>query len=143
MNSSINAEIFIRKKLSSIYKLVVLLFVIIFIIIVIILNTNYHSTISLKTKVSLIDNNYYVTTLIKEDNIKYLVNNNYLELDKKNIQYKIHEISEEYYQDNYKIVLLKVKLDKKYKINNLNLIIKISKENKPIINYIIDYIKER
>lgn len=143
MNNSIYAEIFLRKSLSYIYKLLIIIVFIIIIISIFILNMNYKSTINTTAKVVLVDNTYYTMIAIKDENINYIINNNYLKHNNKDIYYKVSEITEEYYQDNYRILYLKTKLDKKYKINNLNIDVKFDKENKKIINYILDYIKER
>ena len=146
MNSSIYKEMFLRKKLPFIYKFVFVLFTLIIIVIFIIINMNYTSIINTKGIIKSIDDSYYIALTIKEEDIKYLINNNSIYINNNNLYYKIHEIDENLYNNNnsnYKIVYLKAKLDKEYKINNLNVDIKLNKENKKIIYYIIDYLKER
>ena len=132
-----------RKSLSITYKLVFILFLLIIIFVIVVLNINYYSTINTKGVINVLDNNYYVLINICEDDVSYVINNSYFKIDKKDIFYKIYKIDDDMYNSNYKIIYLKAKLDKEYKINNLNLDIKIFKENKKIINYIIDYLKER
>ena len=145
MNNSIYSEIFLRKKIPLLYNLIAFMFLILIIIIIIILNMNYYSSIKTIGIIEELDNNYYLKLVIEDKEIKYLINNNYLYLEKEIYYYKIYKIDEELYSKNnknYKIIYLKIKLNKEYKINNLNLNIKINKENKKIINYIIDYLRK-
>lgn len=145
MNNSIYAEMFLRKKLPLVYKLISIMFILLITIIIIILNMDYFSIINTTGIIKEEDNNYYIRLVLEEKDVKYLIDNSYIVIDNKEMFYKIAEIDEELYNKdnkNYKIIYLKAKLDKEYKINNLNLKIKINKETKKIINYIIDYIKE-
>lgn len=146
MNNGIYAEIFLRKSVPFIYKLVVIMFILIIICIVYILNIDYYSVINTKGVVKVIDNEYYLVISVKEDDVKYLVNGDYFMFNDKFVYYKIVDIDEDVYSDNndnYRVIYLKAMLDKKYRVNNLNLDIRINRENKKIINYVIDYLKER
>ena len=95
---------------------------------------------------------YYLTTgtlknnkleiLVRIDDIKYINNNQILEIDNKPYRYNIFKISEELYVDeslnNYKYIYLNV-----YNLNNIdNYVyeIKLEKENKKIIEHIKDYL---
>ena len=145
MNSSIYAEMFLRKKIPLLYKIISFLLLIIISLLIIILNMNYISIMNTVGMIKEIDNNYYIRLVIDNNDIKYLINNNYLYIENKIMNYKIQKIEEELYSDNnknYKVIYLKVKLEKEYKINNLNLNIKINKEKKKILYYIIDYLKK-
>lgn len=144
--NSIYAEMFLRKSLSFSYKLLILLFVMFIISIIVILNLNYKSTLNVDGIVKQIDSNYYVVLNILDDDVKYVLDNNYFRVNDVNVFYKIYDIDEEIYSNsnaNYRIIYLRANIDKKYKVNNLNLKIKLFKYNKKIISYIIDYLKGR
>lgn len=147
MNSSIEAEIFIRKKIPIFYKMITILTIILVVSVLIILNMNYQTMIKTDAIIKKEDSQYLIMLSIKEEEVKYIVNNNYIKLDNTTYYYKIYKIEEDLYLsqnlENYKIVYLKSKLNKEYKINNLTLTAKINKNNKKIINYIIDYFMER
>lgn len=147
MNSSIEAEIFIRKKIPIIYKMITILTIILIVLVPIILNMNYQTIIKTDAIIKKEDSQYLIMLSIKEEDLKYVVNNNYIKLDNTTYYYKIYKIEEDLYLsqnlENYKIVYLKSKLNKEYKVNNLTLTAKINKNNKKIINYIIDYFMER
>lgn len=147
MNSSIEAEIFIRKKIPIIYKMITILTIILIVLVPIILNMNYQTIIKTDAIIKKEDSQYLIMLSIKEEDLKYVVNNNYIKLDNTTYYYKTYRIEEDLYisqnLENYKIVYLKSKLNKEYKVNNLTLTAKINKNNKKIINYIIDYFMER
>ncbi len=105
----------------------------------------YKTFININLTVKSVDNEYMVTTYIKNKDLKYLINNNKLIFNNKEYSYKDIIISEENYvdKDNYivKLVYLKTDLESIYLIDNYMLTAKIEKENKMIISYILDYIK--
>ncbi len=105
----------------------------------------YKTFINLNLTVKSIDNEYMLTTYIKNKDFKYLINNNKLIFNNKEYSYKDIIISEENYADKdndiVKLVYLKTDLESIYLIDNYMLTAKIEKENKMIISYILDYIK--
>ena len=147
MNSSIEAEIFMRKKTPIFYKLITILLILLVCILLFVLNLNYQTVIKTNAIIKEENNQYLIMLSLAEDDIKYVINNNYLKIDNVNYYYKVYSIDENLYVSdnlkNYKIIYLKSKLNKEYKINNLTFTVKINKENKKIINYIIDYFVER
>lgn len=147
MNSSIEAEIFMRKKIPIFYKLITILLILLVCILLFVLNLNYQTVIKTNAIIKEENNQYLIMLSLAEDDIKYVINNNYLKIDNVNYYYKVYSIDENLYVSdnlkNYKIIYLKSKLNKEYKINNLTFTVKINKENKKIINYIIDYFVER
>ena len=98
-----------------------------------------------------IDNYYINNCIVKEDllvcsveynDLKYLINNNYMYIDKKRYNYKIYSINEEMIKTNgsyYKEVNLNLNLDNKNIDNNI-LKIKVRIYHKSIFNYIKDVI---
>lgn len=147
MNSSIEAEIFIRKKISLIYQLITIIALLLIGLVLFILNMKYQSIIKTNAIIKEDNNQYLIMLNIYEDELKYVINNNYIKLNDESFYYKVYSIDEELYVsknlENYKVVYLKSKLNKEYKVNNLTLTAKINKNNKKIIYYIIDYLKER
>jgi len=147
MNSSIEAEIFIRKKIPIIYKILSILIILLIAILIFILNLNYQSVIKTTGIIKEENNQYLLMLTINKDELKYIINNNYIKIDNSIYYYKVYRIDEDLYIDeklkNYKVVYLKLKLSKEYKINNLAFTVKINKENKKIIDYVIDYLLER
>ena len=105
----------------------------------------YKTFININLTVKSVDNEYMVTTYIKNKDLKYLINNNKLIFNNKEYSYKDIIISEENYvnkdNDIVKLVYLKTDLESIYLIDNYMFTAKIEKENKMIINYILDYIK--
>lgn len=147
MYSSIEKEIFLRKKIPIIYILISILIVIILISSIFILNMKYQSIIKTPFIIKEENNNFYITINIEEENIKYITNNNKIKLDNKVFYYKVSKIDNNLYINtslsNYKVVYLSSNLSKNYKINNYTSIAKINKEKKKIIEYIIDYFIDR
>lgn len=105
----------------------------------------YKTFINLNLTVESIDNEYMLTTYIKNKDFKYLINNNKLIFNNKEYSYKDIIISEENYVDKdndiVKLVYLKTDLESIYLIDNYMLTAKIEKENKMIISYLLSYIK--
>ena len=105
----------------------------------------YKTFINLNLTVESIDNEYMLTTYIKNKDFKYLINNNKLIFNNKEYSYKDIIISEENYvnkdNDIVKLVYLKTDLESIYLIDNYMLTAKIEKENKMIISYLLSYIK--
>lgn len=105
----------------------------------------YKTFININLTVKSVDNEYMVTTYIKNKDLKYLINNNKLIFNNKEYSYKDIIISEENYvnkdNDIVKLVYLKTDLESIYLIDNYIITAKIEKENKMIISYILDYIK--
>ncbi|MBQ2873288.1 MAG: hypothetical protein IJE89_04755 [Bacilli bacterium] len=139
MNDILDIEIILKKqKYHAIYNIGTILLIITSLFLYISFTYKYKSYYI--TKGTMIDGN--IKLLVKLDDIKYLSNNNKLEVDNALYNYQIEKISEELYIDesfnNYKEIYLKIN-----GINNLNNYvyeIKIEKEYKKIIDYIIDYL---
>ena len=145
MINSIEAEIFLRKEISIVYKIILFIFVLITCVTLIILNMNYYTYITLNGIVKEVDNNYVLVLETDKNNIKYITNNNIMSIDNKSYYYEIYKIGNELYisdnMKNYNIIYLKTNLEKKYLVNNLILKIKIKKDSKIILKYLEDYIK--
>lgn len=143
MNNLIETELILSSKLplkKGYIFLIIILFSSFFA-----LPYKYKTFININLTVKSVDNEYMVTTYIKNKDLKYLINNNKLIFNNKEYSYKDIIISEENYVDKdndiVKLVYLKTDLESIYLIDNYMLTAKIEKENKMIISYILDYIK--
>lgn len=143
MNNLIETELILSSKLplkKGYIFLIIILFSSFFA-----LPYKYKTFINLNLTVKSIDNEYMLTTYIKNKDFKYLINNNKLIFNNKEYSYKDIIISEENYVDKdndiVKLVYLKTDLESIYLIDNYIITAKIEKENKMIISYILDYIK--
>lgn len=143
MNNLIETELILSSKLplkKGYIFLIIILFSSFFA-----LPYKYKTFINLNLTVKSIDNEYMLTTYIKNKDFKYLINNNKLIFNNKEYSYKDIIISEENYVDKdndiVKLVYLKTDLESIYLIDNYMLTAKIEKEDKMIISYIFDYIK--
>ena len=139
MNDILDIEIILKKQKNNfIYNIGTILLIIIFLFIYISFTYKYKSYYT--TKGTMIDGN--IKLLVTIEDIKYLLNNNNLQIDNAVYKYQIKNISENIYIDesynNYQEIYLDVE-----GINNLNNYvydIKIEKENKKIIEYLINYL---
>lgn len=138
MNDILDIEIILKKqKYSNIYNIGTIL-IIILLTFIYISNTYKYKTYYIA--MGTIKNNN-LELLVDINDIKYISNNNTLEINDNIYRYNINKISEELYVDesfnNYKYIYLNV--DKLSNINNYVYEIKLEKENKKIIEYIKDY----
>ena len=138
MNKYIDSEIILSRKIKY--------FVYVYILIIIIITLSL-ITMSMIFKYKLY---YKVKAIVAEDNnlkvyiplndTKYILKNDYLFIDNKKYKYNIKEINKEYLTDNkvtYQAITLELSLPSEYKYQNLTLDIKLIKENKEIIDYIL------
>ena len=144
MNNSIEAEIFLRKEISFVYKIVLLVMILIVCMTFIILNINYQTVLNLDAMVKRVNNIYLVMMQVSADDIKYIINNNKIKIDDDEFYYEVYKIDKELYisdnMKNYKVVYLRLNLDKKYQVDNLAASVKVNKENKMIFEYLKNYI---
>ena len=144
MNNSIEAEIFLRKEISFVYKIVLLVMILIVCMTFIILNINYQTVLNLDAMVKRVNNIYLVMMQVSADDIKYIINNNKIKIDDDEFYYEVYKIDKELYisdnMKNYKVVYLRLNLDKKYQVDNLAISVKVNKENKMIVEYLKNYI---
>ena len=139
MNDILDIEIILKKqKYHPIYNIGTITIIIIFLFIYISFTYKYKSYYV--TKGSMIDGN--IKLLIKINDIKYFINNSKIKINDNIHNYKIEKINENIYVDeslnNYQEIYLKV--DGINNLNNYVYEIKIEKENKKIIDYLVDYL---
>lgn len=141
MKYYITSGIILNRKVEPlIYLYIMIIIVIILSLIIFITLFHYKTFYKARAVVDSEDNSCYVRIYMPLDDVKYIVDNNTLYIDKKKYNYKIKSIDKEYLTDNlntYEVILLDINLPKKYCFQNLNLSLKIIKEDKRIIDYLI------
>ncbi len=143
MNNSIETELILSSKLplKKGYIVIILILIITFFA----LPYKYKTFINLNLTVKEVEDEYMLTTYIRNKDLKYLIRNNKLIFNNKEYSYKDIIISEENYVDKdndiAKLVYLRTDLESIYLIDNYMLTAKIEKENKMIISYLLSYIK--
>lgn len=141
MNYNIDSEIILQRKINPIiyiYTLVIIIIVLSFILLM--LFCKYQTYLNIKGIIVNEDNHYYIIAYLPLDDIKIITDNSTLYIDKEKYDYSIIELSEEYIADNittYQRIKIDTNIPSKYQINNLTINLKIPKENKKIINYIL------
>lgn len=147
MNNYIGNEIFFNKKIKPIVYLYIMLIITITLSLIIFLMLfNYKTYYEVSSVVAKEEDNYYLTCYVPISDIKYINNNNTLLINRKKYKYNIVLIDDNYYFQNmetYIVVKLEVKLEEKYKYNNLVLKIKLLKGDKKLVDYIINFKEDK
>ena len=127
-----------RNKYPKIYNIGIYLFVIILVVLYIIFTYNYQTYYISMGKVISNKLELYILT----DDLKYIKDNNEIELNNKKYHYKIDNIDDKLYIDdkynNYLVVRLSI--DNFSSLDNSVYEVKISKENKKIYKYLYEYL---
>lgn len=119
------------------YKINYILIVLISIIIYIICTCKYQSYYIIKGK--MINNKLELKVPIED--IKYFKDNYYLLISNKQYNYEIANVSNLFIDDNYhNYIFLYLDIDNLFNVDNYIYEIKIPKENKPIIEYLKNYL---
>ena len=141
MNRYIDSEIILTRKIKYIvYVYVMIIIIMLLSLIIAFMLLDYKTYYKLRGLVIENNNSYYIKLYIPLDNIKYITNNNIIIIDNKKYYYQIREIDSEYFIDNittYQIVTISLDIPSKYKYNNLTLSLKVLKEDKRVIDYIL------
>ena len=94
------------------------------------------------------DNNlchYYIYSLI--DNTKIIKNSKIIKIDKNNYAYKVLNIGQVNYDEitmiNYQLIEIKLKLNKKYQINNLYLDAYVKTKEEKLIRRLLNIVLEK
>lgn len=141
MKYYITSGIILNRKVEPlIYLYIMIIIVIVLSLIIFITLFHYKTFYKIRSVVEKEDNLCYIRVYIPLDDVKYIINNNILYIDKKKYFYNIRNINKEYLTDNlntYESILLDVNISDKYCMQNLNLSLKFLKEDRRIIDYLI------
>lgn len=138
MNKYIDSEIILTRKIKY-FVYVYILIIIIITLSLITMSMIFNYKLYYKVKAIVTEDNY-LKVYMPLDDIKYILKNDYLLIDNKKYKYYIKEIDKEYLTDNkvtYQVITLELSLPSEYKYHNLTLDIKLIKEDKKIIDYIL------
>lgn len=139
----LESHIILTKQYSSYYVLSTLYVIIINIVIIILCVLDYQVYIITKASVEVTTNEIHLLVPVKLNDVKYYTNNNYLLIAEKEYPYHIYKIDPSLSIDetgeNYQLLKLVVDLPEQYQINNYLVTIKIPKEKRKIINYLLEY----
>lgn len=143
MNKNIKNRIIFDKKITLVVYIYIMIIVIISLSLIIVFML-FHYKIYYHTTGTIIkeEDTYYLKCYVPLENMKYITENSILKINKKNYKYEVITIEDEYYSDNnvtYQIVKIKTNIDSKYSYNNLVLELKFLKEDKRVLDYIINY----
>ena len=139
MNDILDIEIILKKqKYHPIYNVGLILIIIILVFSYVSCIYKYQTYYITKGTVK----NNYLELLVNIDDIKYISNQNTINIDNHIYKYHIKSISEELYIDeslnNYKYVYLSI--ENLSNLENYVYEVKLTKENKKIIEHIKDYL---
>ena len=138
----IDSEIILQRQISPlVYVYIMIIIVIMLSLIILFIMCSYKTYNVVRGVVIEEDNHYYIRIYMDIELIKYITDNEIVKIDNKEYKYKIISMDSEYFTDDittYQIVKIEVDLDNKYRYNNLTLTLKFLKENKRIIDYILN-----
>ncbi len=108
MKYYIDSEIILQRRVGPIiYVYIMIITVVTLSLIIICILFRYKTYYSIKGIVIDENNHYYIRVYVPLDNVKYLINNKVVKIDKQNYTYKIISLDDEYFTyniTNYQIV---------------------------------------
>ena len=141
MNKYIDTEIILNRKIEPyVYVYIMIIIVISLSLIMLLVIYHYKTYYKVKGIITKEEDNYYIRIYIPLEDIKYLTNNNYIIIDNKNYTYNIISLDKEYYQNElntYQVIKIELNIPDNYKYDNLTLDLKLLKEDKRVIDYIV------
>lgn len=141
MNRYIDGEIILERKIGPIVYVYIMIIIVIMLSLIMLFILCYYKTYyNVRGVVIEESSHYYIRIYVPIEYLKYITDNDIVKIDDVKYKYKIISIDSEYFTDNmttYQIVRIEVNMKDKYRFNNLTLDLKLLKENKRIIDYII------
>lgn len=137
----IDNEIILERRVGPLVYVYIMLIIVIMLSLIILCILCYYKTYYVAKGTVLIEDNLYIKIYIPVEDVKYITMNNKVIIDRKEYNYNILSIDNEYFTDNintYQIIKIYVNVDSKYRFNNLTIDLKFLKENKRVIDYILD-----
>jgi len=138
----IDSEIILNRKIGPLVYVYIMVIIIIILSLIILFTLCYYKTYyDVKGVIEYENENYYIRIYVPLENVKYIVNNNIVKINDSIYKYNIISIDSEYFTDNintYQVIKIEVSLNSRYKINNLTIDLKFLKDNKRIIDYILE-----
>lgn len=140
-----NSETILRRKSFKIKCYIISIFILLIVLLLFISCFKYNPYLKLKAIVIKENNSYYLKTLVTQEQVNDINQNNLIINDKK-YKYKIKNMSNEYILDEkynkYYEVLLEAQIETKLVINNNIIDINIEKPKTTFLKQIIEKIKK-
>ncbi len=137
----IDSEIILKRRITPIvYVYVMIVIIIVLSLIMLLILYHYKTYYTISGVVIEEDNAFYIQSYVPIDDIKYLLDSNELEIDDIYYEYRIKEIDNNYFVSDNKvcqIINIDINIPADYKYNNLTLSLKVLKEDKRVIDYIL------
>ena len=137
----IDSEIILKRRVTPIVYVYVMIVIIIVLSLIMLLILYHYKTYYISSGVVIEeDNAFYIQSYVPIDDAKYLLDNNELEIDDVYYKYRIKEIDNNYFVSDNKvcqIMNIDINIPADYKYNNLTLSLKVLKEDKRVIDYIL------
>ncbi len=137
----IDSEIILKRRVTPIVYVYVMIVIIIVLSLIMLLILYHYKTYYIISGVVIEeDNAFYIQSYVPIDDAKYLLDNNELEIDDVYYKYRIKEIDNNYFVSDNKvcqIMNIDINIPADYKYNNLTLSLKVLKEDKRVIDYIL------
>ena len=139
----IDSEIIIQRKIEPLIYVYIMIIIVIMLSLIILFILLHYKTYYITKGIIVNDHNqYYINIYIPTGVIKYITDNNVVVIDDIEYKYHIVSIDSEYFTDNvdtYQIIKIETNILDKYKFNNMTVELKFLKENKRVIDYILDW----
>ena len=136
MNSYIDSEIILQRRVSPfIYVYTMIIFIIMLSLIILSMLFEYSTYLDVKGIVVEDNDHFYIDIYVEREKVSKVVERNILYIDDIKYEYKVILVSDEIV-NNYQVVRIDTNLKDENKYNNLILSIKILDSKKKIINFI-------
>lgn len=137
----IDSEIILKRKVTPIvYVYVMIIIIIVLSLIMLLILYHYKTYYTISGVVIEEDDTFYIQSYVPIDNAKYLLDNNELEINNVYYKYRIKKIDNDYFVSDNKvcqIINIDINIPANYRYNNLTLSLKVLKEDKRVIDYIL------
>ena len=144
--NNISSYIIINRQTKHLIKFYIYISLIVFVSLILILNIKYKKYFQTKAIVINDNVNYNLNIYLSPNKINIIKSNNSIIIEDKEYNYKIKSISKDYILsndfNNYIEIILEVNLNKKDKINNNILEVKLIENDQKLFYYLKDYLKE-
>ena len=137
----IDSEIILERKIGPLVYVYIMIIIVIMLSLIIFFILCYYKTYYTIRGVVTYEEDFYIRIYVPIEDIKYITGNDIVRINKNDYKYSVFSIDSEYFTDNnntYQIVKIKVDLDSKYRFNNLTIDLSFLKDNKRIIDYILE-----
>lgn len=138
----IDSEIILERKIEPLVYIYIMIIIVIMLSLIIFCLLCYYKTYyTIRGVVIYEEDDFYIRIYVPIEDIKYITGNDIVRINRKDYKYSVFSIDSEYLTDNtttYQIIKIKVDIDNKYRFNNLTIDLNFLRDNKKIIDFILD-----